>query len=251
MRLLIVCLFITHLAFSWGQIGHYTTGYIAEEYLSKKAKKRIAEILKGESLAKASVWMDEIRSDDAYNYTSTWHWVTIPDGMKYEETDKNPTGDIIGQLEFCISAIKADTLSIDKEAEFLKFIIHMVGDIHQPLHVGTGEDRGGNDVKVSWFNEASNLHRVWDTQMIAQKNVGFMELASFLTKPDKETIRKWQSDGIREWAYESMSYRKQVYDLPEDNKLWYPYNYEYFHIVEKRLLQAGVRLAGLLNELYD
>ncbi len=249
-KLILLLMAAAHMAWSWGQVGHYTTGYIAEKHLSKKARKKVNMVLRGKTIAQMSVWMDEIRSDDRYDYTADWHWVTIPDGMTYEETEKNPRGDVIAMLEKCIGALKADTLSAQKEFEYLGFVIHMVGDIHQPLHVGTGEDRGGNDVRVQWFSENTNLHRVWDTQMIEGKAVGYLDLYHFLPKPDKDTIRKWQSATVRNWAYESMSYRKQVYDVPDDGRLGYDYNYQYFHIVEHRILQAGIRLAGILNEIY-
>jgi hypothetical protein len=235
----------------WGQIGHYVTGEIAEHYLTETAAREVRRVLGTTSIAMASTWMDDIRSDPHYDYTSDWHWVTIPPGMTYEEAEKNPNGDIIEALERKISQLKQGGLPEKEESEKLKMVIHMVGDIHQPLHVGTGEDRGGNDVIVQWMGEESNLHRVWDSDMIQSYQLSFTELTGKINHADKEQIEKWQQATVRDWAMESKSYRDQVYDLPEDKSIGWVYRYRYFDIVEKRLLQAGIRLAGILNEIYD
>ena len=235
--------------FAWGPTGHRVTGWIADKHLSKKARKELHRILGGQSLAIASTWMDEIRSDSTYNYTHDWHWVTIPDGKTYQETEKNPKGDIIETLERLIAALKSKKLNAKDETEHLKMLIHLIGDIHQPLHVGTGNDRGGNDVKVRWFRSESNLHRVWDSDMIDDTKLSYTELAESLTKPDQAKILSWQKSSVRDWAKESMSHLDQVYRYG-NGKLGYKYAYENFHIVRYRLLQAGIRLAGVLNEIY-
>lgn len=236
-------------AFGWGPTGHRVTGYIAEKYLSKKAKKELERILNGQSMAMASTWMDDIRSDSTYDYMADWHWVTIQDGQTYEQSEKNPKGDIIQTLERIVTALKSKKLSSKEETEYIKILIHLVGDIHQPLHVGGGDDRGGNNVKVTWFREDSNLHRVWDSDMIDDTKLSYTELAQSLDRPSETEQASWQHASIRDWATESMGYRKQVYAIGS-GKLSYPYPYKNFHIVRHRLLQAGVRLAGLLNEIY-
>ena len=147
-------------------------------------------------------------------------------------------------------ALKDKILPLEKQHHNLKSLVHLIGDLHQPLHVGGEGDQGGNKVKVDWFGKSSNLHRVWDSDMIDNSNLSFTELASFLGYPDKTQIKILQSTSVRDWAYESMTYRPQVYKLPADKKLGYQYAYENFDTVEKRLLQAGIRLAGLLNQIY-
>ncbi len=234
----------------WGATGHRVVGDIAAHYLSDDARDEMDRILGHESLAIASTWMDEIRSDPAYDHTHDWHWVTIPDGMTYDETEKNPNGDIINALRTMIADLKGGGLSAKEEEEKLKMIIHLVGDIHMPLHVGTGEDRGGNSVRVEWFWEQSNLHRVWDSGMIDEYGLSYTELSTAVNHPSEEEVRQWQSDDILDWARESMELREQVYDLPEDNEINYEYMYHNFDTVEKRLMQAGVRLAGVINEIY-
>lgn len=247
--LVVICLLVLTNGFGWGVTGHRATGLIAERYLSSKAKKRIQQILKGESLAMASTWMDEIRSDSSYNYSTDWHWTTIPDGGRYEDVESNPDGKVIMMIEKFTMDLKAGKLSAKQEAEYLKMLIHMVGDMHQPLHVGRPGDKGGNDIKVKWFRNDSNLHRVWDSEMIDDTRLSYTELALSLGNPSKEEIKKWQSTSVRDWALESVSCRPQVYDIGNGN-LGYQYSYKYLSLAKTRVLLAGVRLAGLLNQIY-
>lgn len=245
--LLAICIQSTALA--WGPTGHRATGLIAEQYLSKKAKKKLQQLLNGQSLAMAATWMDEIRSDSTYDNMVDWHWVTIQDGETYEQSKKNPKGDVIESIERIVAALKSKKLSPKEEVEHIKILIHLIGDIHQPLHVGGGNDRGGNDVKIMWFRVDSNLHRVWDSDMIDDSKLSYTELAQSLDKPSTSQLQSWQKATVREWAAESVSYRKEVYDYGQ-GKLGYTYSYKYFPIVRTRLLQAGVRLAAVLNEIY-
>lgn len=235
----------------WGQIGHYVTGHVASNHITEKTAAEIERVIGKESIAVATVWMDDIRSDNNYDYTNTWHWVTIPDGMTYEETEKNPEGDVIWALEKYIRELKEGGLTAKEESEKLKMVMHMVGDIHQPLHVGTGEDRGGNQARVQWMGENSNLHRVWDSNMIESRQMSYSEITMNIDVIDEETVAEWQSATVREWAMESMEYRENVYDLPDNRRIGYEYRYQNYHIVKKRLVQAGVRLAGVLNDIYD
>jgi hypothetical protein len=246
--LLFICLSVSY-TYGWGPTGHRATGWIAAQHLNKKAKKALEKILNGHSIAMVSTWMDEIRSDTTYNYTADWHWVTIQDGQTYEQSEKNPNGDIIQTLERLIRELKSGKLDSRTESEYVKMLIHLVGDIHQPLHVGGGNDRGGNDVKVMWFRVDSNLHRVWDSDMIDDSKLSYTELAQSLAKPSAEQLRTWQQSSVRDWATESVALRKEVYDY-DRNRLGYEYTYKKFHIVRTRLLQAGVRLAQVLNDIY-
>lgn len=251
MKRLILILFISSISLSamaWGATGHRVTGYIADKHLTKKARKAMERILGQQSLAMASTWMDDIKSDSLYDHLSDWHWATVEDGETYEQSKKNPKGDIIEALERIITELKSKKLSPKEEAERLKMLIHLVGDIHQPLHVGKS-DRGGNNVKVTWFGDDSNLHRVWDSDMIDGTRLSYTELAESLHKPDAVRVKALQRTSVRDWAAESISYRKQVYDIG-NSKLGYQYTYKYFDIVRERLAQAGIRLAGVINEIY-
>jgi hypothetical protein len=242
------CLLLTE-SYGWGANGHRATGLIAERYLKAKAKKRINKLLGQESLAMVSTWMDEIRSDSTYNYTADWHWTTIPDGGKYEDVESNPDGKVIMMIEKLKAELKSGKLNPKQEVEYLKMLVHMVGDIHQPLHVGKPGDRGGNDVKVKWAGRDSNLHRVWDSDMIEDMQLSYTELVAFIGVPDAATVKNWQNSNARQWAQESMSLRPQVYNIG-NGSLGYRYSYNNIAAVKLRILQAGVRIAGLLNEIY-
>jgi hypothetical protein len=246
---LVILLCIAFTSFGWGPTGHRATGNIAEKYMNKKARAAVKKLLKGQSLAIASTWMDDVRSDSSYDHMVDWHWVTIPFGQTYEQSVKNPNGDIIATIERMITELKSKKLSADEQAERIKILTHLIGDLHQPLHVGGKTDRGGNDVKVMWFRTESNLHRVWDSDMIDDTRLSYTELANALDEPTKELMSAWQKLSVRDWAKESQTYEKQVYDIG-NGKLGYRYSYLYFNIVRQRLLQAGVRLAGVLNDIY-
>ncbi len=237
--------------FGWGQTGHRVVGKIAEKYLSKRALNNINKILWPANLPMSGTWMDEIRSDTAYDYTYTWHWVTIPEGQSFDPDVQEPSGNAFTALQQIITALKSDTLSAQKEQEYLKMLVHLVGDIHQPLHVGTGQDRGGNDVRVDWMGNPSNLHRVWDSDLIDSKQLSYTELAHYLELRATPDLKKqWQAALPGQWLEEAMKLRSSLYDIPEDRKLGYQYLFHNFPLVEQQLLKAGIRLAGILNEIY-
>ena len=235
----------------WGQIGHRATGWIAQDLLSAQARQSVDRVLEGNSLAEVSTWMDEVRSDPSFDYMGPWHYVTLPPGQTYQTVEKAEGGDVLWALDKVVSELKAGGLSPEQEAINLKVLVHLIGDVHQPLHVGNGTDRGGNDVRVEWFGDRSNLHRVWDSEMINSKQLSFTELADFIDDGlDETVIEEWQSTHWYDWAIESQSLLDQVYDLPENGRLSYEYMIKNFDAVQLRLLQAGVRMAGVINDIY-
>lgn len=253
MRIFIVLFFTLCISFEslgWGQTGHRVIGLIAEYHLTKKAKKNIQKILKGQSVAMVSTFMDEIRSDGTYDHLSPWHYCTIPDGKTYEEAGTPEEGDIIYAIDLFINELKTKKFTIEDEEFALKCLIHLIADIHQPMHVGNDLDRGGNDVEVEYFWRKSNLHRVWDTGIIDAQNLSYTEYVKWIHLPGRIKTEEWlQSDNI-DWAYESMSFRNQIYNLPDDKRINYQYNYLNIDLVNLRLLQAGIRLADILNDIY-
>lgn len=237
-------------AYSWGKTGHRVVGLIAEKHLTKKARKNIEKVLETETLAEVSNYMDFLKSDHAHDHMSPWHYATIPDGMTYEEAGTPEEGDVINTIERLVMELQTKNFTDEDEAFALKCLVHLVGDIHQPLHVGKGDDKGGNDVKLEYFWNPSNLHRVWDSGMIDGQQLSYTEYASWIDHASVEQIKKWQSTDVLTWAYESQNARQQVYDLPEPMKISYQYDYQNLALLNQRLLQAGVRLAGILNEIY-
>ncbi len=238
-------------SFAWGQNGHRVVGQLAEWHLNKRAKKNIAALLGHETLPMVANWMDEIRADQKYNHTAPCHYLTVEDGKEYDPSIQEKGGNAYEQTLKIIASLKNGSLSQEEELEYLKMLVHLVGDLHQPLHVGRGDDRGGNDVEVYYFNKKTNLHSVWDTKMIEGQNLSFTEMAQHLNaRADKHTVKKLQSADLSEWLKQAQSYRPMVYDLPDNNRLYYEYGYKYFYVVEDRLLAAGIRLAGILNDIY-
>ncbi len=235
---------------AWGPTGHRVIGHIAEQHLSSKAKKNIQKILGHESLAIASTWMDEVRSDTAFDHTRDWHWVTIPDGQTYEATEKNPNGDLIGTIERVKASLRDPSTSLTETRRDLRFLIHLIGDLHQPLHVGRGDDRGGNSFKLKWMRSPSNLHRVWDSDIIELQQLSFTELAQSLEPVTPVVKNQWQQGTTVDWAHEAMTYRPQIYNVEPDAEIGYEYAYRNWDLVRHQLLKGGVRLAGVLNEIF-
>jgi len=174
--------------FGWGHTGHRVIGLIAEQHLSKKAKKQIATILGNETLAEVANYMDFIKSDGNYRHMSAWHYATIPDGKSYSEAGTPDAGDIIVTIERLIDELKTKQFTDVDEAFALKCLVHLIGDIHQPLHVGNGEDRGGNDVKLDYFWEDSNLHRVWDSGIIDKQGYSYTEYVEWINHPTESQL---------------------------------------------------------------
>ncbi len=235
---------------AWGKTGHRIVGQIAENHLTKKAKKKIDALLGNESLAEVSNYMDFIRSNSKYDHMETWHYATIPDSLTYQEAGIPEGSDVITQINRIIEELESKKFTDEDEAFALKLLVHLIGDLHQPLHVGNGKDKGGNDLKVDYFWSSSNLHRVWDSGIIDGQQYSFTEYTSTLDHATEQEIKQWQSSTVYDWANESKDLRSQVYDLPESKKINYRYDYKNLEIVNKRLLQAGIRLAGVLNKIY-
>ena len=232
---------------SWGQIGHRVVGQIAMNHMSKKANKNVLAVLGNEDVAMVANWMDFIKSEEDKKFMSPWHYCTIEDGQKYGHAPEE--GDVYEAINKFTEELKTKKFSVD-EAYALKVLIHLVGDVHQPLHVGNGKDRGANDVKVKFFWDKSNLHRVWDSGMIDKQQLSYTEYTKWIDVASQDQITMWQSDTVMKWMEESVSYRKSIYTLPDDKNLSYNYVHDHIGQVNKRLLKAGIRLAGILNEIY-
>lgn len=236
-------------AYAWGPTGHRAVGRVAEGYLTPKAKHAVRDLLRPDSLAEVGTWADEIRSDPAWNYAYTWHFVNIDDGKTYDTSKKELAGDILSKLDQFESVLRNSKASRNDKVIALKFLVHLVADVHQPLHVGRRNDRGGNNVTVTWHGSPANLHRVWDSLMIDGERLSFTELAEFLDPPSPQEISTWQKSSYRDWAKESYDLRAQVYKIG-NGQLGYVYSYKNFPLVEERLRRSAVRLAGKLNSIF-
>lgn len=251
------CLLPTSPVQAWGKTGHRAVGEIAEAHLTPWAAAQVRAILGTESLARASTWADEIRSDSTWDHSHPWHYINLEDGQTLDDVLRNPDGDILEAMERFTKVLQDDAASHKSQVEALRFLTHFIGDIHQPLHAGRASDRGGNDIAVSFYREPSNLHAVWDSGMIDEEQLSFTELVRFIHHPTPQEVATWQDSTFRHWVEESMALRHQCYEFgPQDGpadalpRLGFEYSYQHMPLVRQRLVQAGVRLAGVLNKVF-
>ena len=167
---------------AWGSTGHRVIGAVAQKHLTPKTAQQVNALLGGMSLAFVSTYADEIRSDNRYDHLAPWHYVNMDQHTRYHEAEKTPKGDIVTAIKTCIETLKNPTASKEDKAFYLKLLVHFIGDIHQPFHAGRKEDRGGNSIDLFWFGKRTNLHRLWDTDLIEHYNMSYSELAADLPK---------------------------------------------------------------------
>lgn len=235
----------------WGQTGHRVVGQIAANHLTKKARKNIVKLLGTEGLAMISTFADDIKSDKKYDAYKPWHYVNFKDGETYETSKKNPKGDLIQGIKKCKEVIMNPEASKEDKVFYLKLLVHLVGDLHQPLHIGRSEDRGGNAIRLKWFRSNTNLHSVWDTKMIESFNMSYSELTMNLDKFNENKIKAIQNGTVLDWVNETRLITMKVYaSAKEKENLSYRYMYDHFDQVKEQLQKGGLRLAKMLNELF-
>lgn len=234
----------------WGQVGHRIIGRVASSQLSPTARAAVRTLLPGESLGSVATWADQIRSQRPE--TGPWHYVNIPiwDSI-FRPATVCPGGDcVIAALERQLAIVADRGKPRAERAEALKWVVHLVGDMHQPLHVGRGDDKGGNDLQVQWMKKGSNLHRVWDSEMIELEGLSYTELAASLDHPTREQVKAWQEGTVAQWAEENIPLRPDIYAVEPGDNLGYEYKYRNWATVRQQLLKGGIRLAALLNAIY-
>ena len=243
-------------AFAWGQTGHRVIGEIAQENISGKTRAEIELILGEEDLAEASTSADEERSNPDNFWqreAGPYHYVTVPEGQTYAEVGAPDEGDALSALARFTQTVRDPNASREDKALALKFIVHIVGDVHQPLHAGNGDDRGGNDVKVRWFSDDTNLHAVWDSRLIDSRSLSYTEYASWLGREIKpsDAVAWWTADP-QVWVAESTRIRDTIYPTGEqlNPSLGYAYQYEHLGTAEMRLKKGGIRLAAYLDKVF-
>ncbi|OHX68136.1 S1/P1 nuclease [Flammeovirga pacifica] len=241
--------FLPQKVMAWGQTGHRVVAEVAENHLNKKAKKALQEIL-GDSayLPIVSTWMDDIKSDKKYSFMSPWHYINLDEGETFKDIQRSSKGDILKAIDDMIKILEDENSSKKQKALAVKVLTHLIGDLHQPFHVGHKSDLGGNKVKVTWFGKPSNIHRVWDSDMIGSKGLSYTELAKFVDTASVEEVVKIQSASTVDMMNESHQLCTRFYKEVGDGKLGYRYIYDNYHVVEDRIMKAGIRLAGILNK---
>ena len=258
---LLATFFTSISTYAWGPKGHDVVAAIAENNLTKKTKKTLDKLLDGKSIVYYSSWMDNIQNSpywkNGYDKTKTWHYANVDQGMTYQTMPKNEKGDILTALNKLTQELSEnyDNLTDSMKVDYVKMIIHMVGDLHCPMHAGRLSDRGGNSVKIKWFGQQTNLHSVFDSHMVeSTRKWGYQEWVAQLDRVDKK-FKKAASQGTYEdWFNKTVDNAAKIYDYVErDNKkeLSYQFVYDFSPMLEESLLLGGYRLAAVLNSIFD
>ncbi len=247
-RLVAALLLAASAAPAWGPTGHRVVALIAERNLDPLTRAQVELLLDGETLAEASTWADDVRERRSWRRSAPWHYVNIDDDETYKSSRKNRRGDVLRAIERFEKDLRRRANSHAKRANALRFLIHFVADVHQPLHVGRWGDRGGNTIDVFWFGQPSNLHRVWDSAIISRRRISFKRWAASLKDPTTEQAARWVDSTPLDWAAESQALRPLVYRIG-DGKLGRRYYRQSDPVVRERLVRAGLRLAALLERL--
>lgn len=249
-------------AFAWGPIGHDVVASIAEQNLTPKAKRKISKILDGKSIVYYSSWMDNIQNSPAweggYDKTKTWHYANVDKGHTYQTMEKNADGDVVVALEQLTKELTEnyDALSDSVRADYVKMIVHMVGDLHCPMHAGRLSDRGGNGVKVKWFGQNTNLHSVWDSKIVeSARKWHYTEWTEQLDRKSRKFKKEVVKGSYEEWFNRTVENAASIYEyvenLDQENpNLSYQFVYDFSPLLDESLLLGGYRLAYVLNTIF-
>ena len=240
---------------SWGVVAHRSIAKIAENHLSLKAKSAVMGLLGTESMPMVSTYADDVRPTKEFSYTAPWHYINLEQGLSYQEyvvaLKADTSANVYNGLLKMEKQLR-DTKSTRAQKVFaLKFIIHLIGDLHQPFHVGRGEDKGGNDIKVKFRGRDTNMHALWDSGLVEYNGFSFTEMATAFDNVSDAKIKKWQSDAVSVWLFESYQIATKLYaEADETTNFDYTYYPNHSEIYKERMQQAGIRLAGFLNKIY-
>ncbi len=249
----IICTFCCLTAAAWGQKGHDVTAYIAEKHLTPATKAAVDSILEGKSMVYWANWLDNASHQPEMAYTKTWHYKNIDADIKYEEAPLNENGDVITALNSQIKILSDTTSSLKQAALAMKILVHCMGDLHQPMHMGHLSDLGGNRTKIKYFNRDTNLHAIWDTNLPeSAHNWGYTEWQEQIDRATPNQEAEIVSGTLDDWGKETFEIATRCYKYfqPGQNVMyneianWAP-------VIEQQLLRGGLRLAHVLNTIYD
>ena len=243
-------------AWSWGPAGHRITAQIAEKRLNPQTRRRL-ELLagKGSTLASLANWADDIREERPE--TVRWHYINIPPDATELDPDRDcPNADCITvkAREF-LGIVRLGLKSQEERLDALRFLIHLMGDLHQPLHAGFAHDRGGNDIPIVFHGEESNLHKLWDSDLLG-KHISDEDLfaAQLLSEIRPQDEKRWSRGHLKEWTWESRQLALEaVYDgLPaeEPKTIDDAYSRRAWKVAKEQLAKGGIRLAVIMNEIW-
>ncbi|MEG0808346.1 MAG: S1/P1 nuclease [Alistipes sp.] len=247
------CILFTCDVFAWGAKGHDVTAYIAECHLTPEAAEKIDKILNGHSPVYYANWLDVASHTPDYDYTRTWHYLNIDEGETIESMPRNAKGDLQTAITSLVAKLKAGGLSPKEESDDLKMLIHLVGDLHCPMHHGRLSDLGGNKRLAMMFGRNSNLHSAWDSAIPeAAHKWSYSEWREQIDRSTDDEIVLIQAGELLDWVNETHAICEEVYaNSPEGVKISYDYIDQYTPVIEQQFLRGGYRLARLLNEIYQ
>jgi len=237
----------------WGKTGHRIVGEIAERQLTDEVKEKVYDILDGESLASVSTWADEMRSNPDFDKFGKWHYVNLPLDKEYTDIE-HTQNNIVTVIERCVAVLKSPSSDKEMKRFYLKYLVHLVGDIHQPMHTGRYEDYGGSKIRVKFKGRKgqetnTNLHVLWDSNLIDDFKMSYTEWSTHLENKNSKKIVEQKN--VLDWTFESHWWARDIYkNTPDGISLSYDYVYKYQPVLEKRLFLAGKRLGNLINEIF-
>ncbi len=254
-------------ALAFGPSGHRYVGYVAGRYLCAETRAALEPLLAeksmpGRSLAQAGVWPDTIRGLPEWRHSGPWHYINVDDHGSLRAAVRQAPDNVLSALGRFESTLRDTSLPVPERAIALRFVVHLIADVHQPLHVGRAADRGGNRIPVRLANGSGkqmlNLHQVWDGQWLWAKGAsGPRVVAGQLPLRSRRTVRRWQAGTVLDWAQESLALRARIYrfEAPEPGAggsaapivLSPAYLEDTRAVLNKRLELAGVRVAGRLD----
>lgn len=249
-------LMIVQFSYAWGTTGHRVVAEIAQRNLTKKAQRNLYKLMGKEPLAFWANWPDFIKSDttDKWKSASPWHYVDVqghisePDFIQALKDISHKS--LYSQIPAMEKQLADKSLSVEQRKIALIFLVHFIGDLEQPLHVGRPDDAGGNKITEYWFGKKTNLHSIWDSELIDFQKWSYTEYATVLNIDDKNQIKAIQGGSLEDWFYQSHQLADEVYDrTPANSRLSYDYNYIFINKLNQQLLYGGLRLAKVLNEI--
>ena len=243
--------------FAWGTTGHRVVAEIAERHLTKKAKKNIGKIIGQQKLAYWANWGDFIKSDPnpEFKKLGNSHFINLNSNLPWADFQlglESSADENLYKTALRIEKSFADkTIPMDQKKQNLYFLIHILGDAHQPMHVSSAEDQGGNKIEVSWFGKKSNIHRVWDSDLVDNEKYSYTEFATVLDVNNKKENEQLAAGELANWLYESNQLAEKIYaDIANNANLSYSYVYQNKDIMEQCMLKGGLRLAKVLNRIF-
>lgn len=240
-------------ALAWSQKGHDTVAYIAEKHLSQAAADSVAALFDGRSPVYWANWLDNASHTPEYAYTKTWHYKNIDAGVDYDKAPLNNKGDVVTAIGEQIAILSDPVSSRDQKVLALKILVHVVGDLHQPMHMGHLSDLGGNKRNVKFFGRDANLHGIWDGSLMNSGHAwSYTEWQQQLDRLSPEQEAAETAGTVDDWARQTHEIATRVYDyFPEGAKVSYNEIAAWTPTIELQVLRGGLRLARILNAIFD